>query len=412
MTSCKLIVLLIIGLAFVISSCNSKKNSKLRDYDIEPVYLDIDPGDTSSYKASEIFESIEYIPLETTESSKFSKITKMIVTKLYFVILDESLNEVLIFQKNGKFKCVIKPIVNNNQASHFGDFCIYNEIIKVTDDYRNVIQEFDLSGEYLKEYNVTLSNIEYLISDEVKYNYRHFDDVEDNAVYWSKDGARFYNLIISDYKDAKIIDRFFEYNPNCIGRFDVFKNGPVISASIDGNVFYIEPYSYDIYKFGRGRLIGHYKIRLPNNYLIPSDFITNEEYLQSRISFLNEHNNRHLIWGATALAPLNEDVFGFTLMSQSDIEQNIIYFIKKNRFINMANIISDKICYALPIIEDRFKCTDGINLYASVSPKLIFQAVNQLGLFKYFKDDFIIRDFYLHGNGNSNPIIVKMLPKI
>ncbi|ATL46076.1 hypothetical protein COR50_02235 [Chitinophaga caeni] len=63
------------------------------------------------------------------------------------------------------------------------------EINKVIVDYGNVIQEFDLSGEYLKGYDVTLSNIEYLIPAEVEYKYRHFVDVEDDAIYWSKDGC-------------------------------------------------------------------------------------------------------------------------------------------------------------------------------------------------------------------------------
>lgn len=50
-----------------------------------------------------LFDSITYLPLETTRESEFSSITQLEVTDEHFIILDERLQTILFFNKDGTF---------------------------------------------------------------------------------------------------------------------------------------------------------------------------------------------------------------------------------------------------------------------------------------------------------------------
>lgn len=50
-----------------------------------------------------LFDNATYIPLETTRQNTFGEISRMEVTKDYFIISDEQLNAIVFFFKNGKF---------------------------------------------------------------------------------------------------------------------------------------------------------------------------------------------------------------------------------------------------------------------------------------------------------------------
>ena len=73
----------------------------------QPTTIRIDPAHARGGTASQIFEKVNFIPLETTKESLFGKIDQLAVTKDYFIILDEQTNSILIFKKNGKFHAKI-----------------------------------------------------------------------------------------------------------------------------------------------------------------------------------------------------------------------------------------------------------------------------------------------------------------
>lgn len=70
--------------------------------------LRIDPSNATGGNASEIFESIKYIPLQTTKESLFGKIGQLEITDQYFIILDQSTNSILFFNKDGTYHHKIK----------------------------------------------------------------------------------------------------------------------------------------------------------------------------------------------------------------------------------------------------------------------------------------------------------------
>ncbi|MEJ2881832.1 6-bladed beta-propeller [Pedobacter sp. GR22-6] len=69
--------------------------------------LRIDPSHAIGGNASDVFEELNYIPLESTRESTFGRIDQLEVTDDYFVIRDETTNCILFFKKNGKFHAKI-----------------------------------------------------------------------------------------------------------------------------------------------------------------------------------------------------------------------------------------------------------------------------------------------------------------
>src|SRR3954467_7786076 len=65
--------------------------------------LRIDPLNSFGGSASEVFETANYIPLETTKESLFGSIDQLEVTDQYFIILDQNTNCILFFKKDGKY---------------------------------------------------------------------------------------------------------------------------------------------------------------------------------------------------------------------------------------------------------------------------------------------------------------------
>src|SRR5690606_21767460 len=78
----------------------------------------IDPQSAKGGKVLDIFDSVSYIPLETTKESQFGEINQLIVTEENYIILDNrTTNCILIFTKDGKFKAKI-----NKWKGHSPDF--------------------------------------------------------------------------------------------------------------------------------------------------------------------------------------------------------------------------------------------------------------------------------------------------
>jgi len=70
----------------------------IADAQVQKIYLD--PGSAISTSASQLFSSVEYIPLETNSNSIFSRMDKMISTDGEFIILDKETNAILFARKN------------------------------------------------------------------------------------------------------------------------------------------------------------------------------------------------------------------------------------------------------------------------------------------------------------------------
>jgi hypothetical protein len=63
----------------------------------------LDPSSGVGGTASQIYDEVDYIPLETTKESLFGEISQLQITDKYFIILDKETDAILFFNRDGSF---------------------------------------------------------------------------------------------------------------------------------------------------------------------------------------------------------------------------------------------------------------------------------------------------------------------
>lgn len=149
----KIFILIIINL---IGSCTDqsvivknvdKNNSKIIEIDVKRI------DEEKINKSSEFIETIEYIPLDTTENVIIGEISNLIVDKELFYLYDRLTKSIFMFDQDGRY-------VSSISASGKGDgeyidinaFCIdpVNGNILIFDARRRALLAYDQSGKFVQ----------------------------------------------------------------------------------------------------------------------------------------------------------------------------------------------------------------------------------------------------------------------
>lgn len=143
---------------------------------------------------SELYEIVEYIPLETSDSILIGEISKLIVVDSQFWILDRITEAVYGFTKKGKF---ITKIAHKGRGpgeySVISDISVRNNDVFIYDARFGKMLQYSIAGELVKETTGRISS-------------SHFEAVDSNFVFYcdylpNEFGERSnhdYNLIITD----------------------------------------------------------------------------------------------------------------------------------------------------------------------------------------------------------------------
>jgi hypothetical protein len=117
--------------------------------------IDIEQGfsDKREMYLSEIATDIEYVPLETTDESLISSVSKVITHQNYIIVLDKKIQADFVFDRSGKF---IRKIgaVGNGPGEYIGiaDISIRHRdsVLCIYDDQTNRLSSYSLSGKFIK----------------------------------------------------------------------------------------------------------------------------------------------------------------------------------------------------------------------------------------------------------------------
>src|SRR5687768_960534 len=69
----------------------------------EMVTLRIDPESSRGAAVSQVFDEVQFIPLETTKESLFGSVSQLEVTDKNYIIYDYDTRSIFIFSKEGKY---------------------------------------------------------------------------------------------------------------------------------------------------------------------------------------------------------------------------------------------------------------------------------------------------------------------
>lgn len=129
----------IVGMFLTISVC-AQTNITVR----------IDPDNARGGTASQIFDAIRFIPLETNQQSLFGTINQLEVTDSFFIILDIQSRSIILFNRDGRFHTRIK---SDGSDKYFNYFSIDRtaQTIIVTNNYANGLLVYDFDGRFIKK---------------------------------------------------------------------------------------------------------------------------------------------------------------------------------------------------------------------------------------------------------------------
>lgn len=373
-------------------------------------------------KASDVFKSIKYLPLETKNESIFGRIDQLEITKDYFIILDEvhervngrGKSEILLFTKDGKFKSKLKGF-------RTGYFTV-NEAekrITVRDyDSKDLFFHFDFSGKLLKkEKEPFFSPSVFYLNENLIAHYRHYRKPQKHESFLANKDLETKNLILTD-KDFNIKASYFPFDTTTIG--DELLFGTVINFSGNtGQVYFTQGYDHSIYRFDKTKLIRDYKFVFPLQYTLPPDFLTNKALFEKRIDYLR---NRQTLVNSIANVFKAGDLLTFHLKLPSIPEHVYLYKFDTDKLIAFNNIKTDDRSFHLPLGE-YIHGTDGKFFYSSVNAKALYENKEKLEKILYkTKEEAAAKKFkgvlpsamqqYLaKGGERNNPVLILLEPK-
>ncbi|PUZ30069.1 6-bladed beta-propeller protein [Chitinophaga costaii] len=383
---------------------------------IAQVELRIDPAAAIGCSISQLFEKVDYIPLETSRESIFGKIDQLYVTDLYYIILDNDTNSFLLFLKNGKFysrmSCGPK---NQNDGARF--FVVDNTKKQISVGYYfNKIKIFDFEG-HLIETQIPRTEFQYIyplgqeqvIYYAVNYDYKKSkQDTLDHELKFMHAGNTYQQFF-----------PFINYN-HVIGNDDLIftHNSYFFDTGIDGKVTFVRHYDFHVYTADSMKVQPVYNFIFPLSRSLPIDFSSNPAYYKKRFSYIN--NDHQVIFGLSFFYQLHQLLF-FKLDDLSNKNTSYVYDLSSSTLIGTAHIESDSTNSFLPVFgvdteptfnfnAYSFLTTDGSALYAYVSSQEMFSG-KTLAAEKNVPFNNVMKDYFNRNTIKSNPVIVRLQPR-
>ena len=402
-----------------------------------PQTLRIDPAFASGVPVSQVFEEVNYIPLETTKESLFGTINQLEIIDQYFIIFDRSTNAILLFEKNGKFHAKISGkgadifsfdyekenrririfSTNNKQLSDqvrikvetdsAGAIALMNRFIRVAyydldgkvlkiNTSKNVLTPANLTSVYLPD-GISFSN--FALAGE---------DMQESQAYE-----------LNLYKDGKIYQSYFPYSrKKDVARYGRYLNNPSgFSRSQNDTVFYFtRPLDYSIFELTPHTIREKYRLIFLMKNTFPETFLTDRISQNDRRSFIRD--NPSLITGLSNIHERKDRLF-FKINNSERRRSgstSLLYNLKTGQLISINNLTPDSTTSFLPVFDfpfsyESFKAVDESYFYTYISSMRMFQA-KEGNSEKNISYPLLIEQYFQKGDKKDNPVIVQLKPKI
>lgn len=372
--------------------------------------LRIDIPNARGATVSEVFEEVNYIPLESNEVSLFNKIDQLLVTDQYYIILDGIGNAIFIFEKDGTFHAKIDRIPNRKKPSFPGVLFrtvsvdqARKEIITYSsfNEYRGFFYVFDMDGNFLREQKLEASLSEFIsIGSGTLIAYASPPDEE-------IDGDTTYALTYIG-PDGTLGKKYFPHD-FYLPPDDRWSDDNSLYAFGDGTkVLFKEFYQYGVTELDSAGIVAKYNFVLPMSYSLPKDFLTNTEYDNRREEFIK--SNPSVVYSLSGLYKI-DDYFLFRTASfdHDDKKHDLIYHLKSGTLLSYRHIQPDSSNSYLPVynIVAKVQAADKKHFYTSISSSEMFMEYREnKGRNPVYND--VLTQYFTAGSRNDNPVIVQM----
>lgn len=367
----------------------------------------IDPTLAKGGFTSDLFNKVNFIPLETTSESLFGQITKLETTEKYFIIHDVETNAILFFNRDGKFYKKIKPEKNK----YFGDFSVNESDNTISILSSDKLLMYSLDGMKTNEFP-KFSRAERFFSfgnDRYAYN------IGRSLSFSSSIEEINHDVIIT--KNEQIKKELFPYH-TFLSKYDYNIPTHIFSNQGDGTCWFSFPYKYEVNHLNYDGIIETIKFIFPLEYSLPLNFDADSTFRNKRKAYIfspQEENTKKF----KLVSPFFkfEDKIIFYLENISGhfgaINNNLIYDLKSKDLISLNTIAGDSTSYEIPILNPRFgqrlHSVKNKVLYTSIPSYIFLQLVDknkEKGM--YYSE---LSEISLKNNSKSNVILIESIVK-
>lgn len=323
-------------------------------------------------KCSEVFDSIRFVRLETTDSSLIGRIKKIVATNDYFFILDASTAKtVFVFDKTGKFLNRIGTNGNGPEEYNVPDDIVYdryNDELLVWCNNHKAIMRFKPDGTFVENIKVDWwADVISIVSKDIYLLYLNNTR--------QKDGKPNEHNILVINQNGEIVNRLLPYNEH-----DERFNPPCENDfSFYGDTVLFSPYYGNrIYQINANELQIKYCVDFKNRTIPSSLFVdTDNKKLDKDI----KDNGYAFIRSATETSSHVIIHFVFDRLIYSG------FYSKESKSVRWTpGWVND--VYGLVDIG-MFKCTDGDLLVSSVEPDAFLRMKDLMEKAKKNKRDVV-----------------------
>ncbi len=385
--------------------------------------LYFDPNSTIGAPASRVFESISYIPLETTRQSLFGQISRLAVTPQYFIIFDFDTQGLYFFDRSGKFikkfkddKYTIASMqlmekenalyllqVNRNfrPTEQERDELVRNPFSKNSMKYgRSVLYGLaDIQSEQITEikgFAISMTNPHYLAPNQWAYS----------LVLADKDAKDSVDFELKISNGSKTLRSYFPYAKRNSSYLSDPGNIEFYNTGQPGSLLFSRPYNYSVYQLTADSVTILYNFVLPFENTVPKTFFTKEFSSRNELRDYKQTNPAY-VWRINGLVPINNFLF-FSLDYQKR-DRRFIFDRNSNRFYNINRISPDSSNAYLPVIGWGIQYYDKTVLYSSISSDAMFRSRDT----EQHRNPVytpLLKEYFEKSKATSNPVIIILKP--
>ncbi len=359
---------------------------------------------------SQIFKSVNFIPLETTKESLFGKITKMEVTDSYYIVSDQNTGSILIFYKTGKFKSKIDGRKFERGISV--DFTVDQEQgLIITRSFKTLFS-FNFEGELVKQspINEIYSTVASLNASTLVYSPFIYLT---NSI--KKDST---NYFIKFLKDASLGKQLLPFNvlqygtPANLSTMDTQKPYHFYYSGIKNRLLFAGNYNTNIYDLSSSGIENTYTLVFPKANSLPPDSIAILPSVVEMQTYLKKNENQ--IFNLRGLYLIGNSLHFETVMtSLMAKDRYFIYNLKTQDLISLNKVSPGIMSSYLPLLSyyGSIVGCDGKYIYSTVSSLEMFQA-KEATTDKKPNYPPILQEYFSTQDRKSNPVIVQLQPAL
>lgn len=229
---------------------------------VELAQINIDPDQVENFIdiSPMLDDSIEIIPLETTDECLLSNIERLIFYKGHFYILDEPRRNIFVFDEAGRFvRKIGKQGSGPGEYSSILFFDIIGDSIFVSSKLGFKCFVYNLTtGELIKDFFHEVSHVDGFSLDKSVYFITNYEKVDKGN----------FNLCRLDLSNEKVVDKFMPFD-NKQSKFKNFGLADYVCLYKD-SAYVILPYNDTIYQVTKEEVTPMYKVHFTTRNL-PED---------------------------------------------------------------------------------------------------------------------------------------------